>query len=200
MTVETIDLSPTLRVRIEYDQDALNPATDFCNVGEIVYLNRSRNVLGYRGVSEDEMDRIAKGVRSGDLIGLPVFAYVHGGATIRAAESNPFHCPWDSGQSGFVYCTKETAIKEFGRKVLTKKAKDDCLKYLKAQVGEFASYLEGECYGYIVERLTLDEDGDVTNAEELESCWGYLGDISYVISEATHAAESHLETEHADHV
>jgi len=52
-------------------------------------------------------------------------------------------------------------------------------KDAKAPVETVRSYLDGEVYGWTVE----GQDGDV-----LESCWGYIGDSSYPLSEAEDVA------------
>lgn len=197
LTVETINISPTLRVRIEYDRDPDSPA-NWDNVGEIAYTS-TRHTLGTQEVSRDRMDEIAQGIRSGKLIGLPVYAYVHSGSMIAAGKRlkgtsgkfvfcNPFSCPWDSGQSGFVYTTREKAIREFGKKIMTNKVKQATLQCLAGEVETFSQYLEGDVYGYIVERTELDEDGDPGEWEGLESCWGYYG-IEYARAEGKSVAE-----------
>lgn len=196
MTVETIDITPTLRVRIEIDEDATNPRSEYDNLGRIAYSSRSREMLGDEPCSLDELNYIRDRIESGALVGLPVFAYIHSGVVIKAAETNPFHCPWDSGQSGYIYMTKEAAIKEWGKKVMTPRVRQKALDYLKGEVQTFSEYLGGHCYGYVVERLHLDEDGDTVSTEELDACWGFIGDLSYVVQEATAAAEHFKETQH----
>ena len=52
-------------------------------------------------------------------------------------------------------------------------------KDAKAPVETVRAYLDGEVYGWTVE----DADGDV-----LDSCWGYIGDASYPLSEAEDVA------------
>lgn len=169
-SVETIDINPTLRVRVEYDNHAESPG-DWDNVGQIAYCS-SRETLGTENVSRDRLDEIRDGIRDGSLIGMPVYAYVHSGATIA---TTPFSCPWDSGQSGFVYCTKEKAIEEFGKKIVTAKVRAKALKCLAGEVETFDQYITGQVYGFIVERVTRDEDGDEVDTEELDSCWGHYG-------------------------
>lgn len=189
--VEVCDLSPTLRVRVVYDDCPEEPYND---IAKIAYLANSRHVLGNEAVSRDEMDEIAKGIEDGTLVGMPVQAYVHSGVVIRASHSNPFpDARWDSGQSGFVYCTREQAVEEWGNKVCTRKVKEKACKYLAACVDEYSSYLNGEVYGYLVERLERDEDGDVVDSEVIDSCWGFIGDEKYCLSEGLHAAEHHLD-------
>lgn len=163
-----------MRGVIEYDSEPRPYDGD--TVGQIAYLKRSRYVLGTEAVERERMDEIARGIEEGIYIGLPIFAYVHGGSTIRAGVG--FSCPWDSGQSGFVYCEREKALKEFT-------SEEDVIKCLQSEVKIFDAYLTGEVYGY---RL-LDKD-----SEELESCWGFYGDdeIDHMLSELDAHAEYYL--------
>lgn len=188
MTVETIELGANLRVRIEQDTDVEAPEDD---IFQITYRASSRYTLGTESVSDSRKEEIERGLADGSLIGWPVFAYVHSGATIRMAESNPFHCQWDSGQSGIVYAKREDIIKEWGKKRLTKKVIERAQAYAKGVVDQFASYLEGDVYGYIVERTRTNADEDVLVEETLDSCWGFYG-RDYAIQEARSAGEAHL--------
>lgn len=104
----------------------------------ITYSNRSRYKLGTEAISTEEFE--ALGERD-DIVALPVYAYVHSGLTIA---TTPFSCPWDSGRSGWAYMSRESAIKEFGKKILTKAVRAKAEAYIKAVVDEYASYLEGD--------------------------------------------------------
>lgn len=165
-----------LRVLIEQDCDPQSPA-EWDNVGEIVYTSL-RYTLGTRRVTHAQMDDIRRGITSYELIGMPVFAYVHGSVMIHAAESNPFNCPWDSGQSGFVFCTYERAIQEFPGQV-EKVVRREALRAMIAEVETFSQYLQGDVYGYRI----MDRDNEV------ESCWGLYG-LDYAAKEAKAVAEA----------
>jgi hypothetical protein len=153
-----------LTARIEYDSDPTSPS-EWDNLGEIAYSS-ARYKLGTKNVSKARMDEIAADIRSGELVGMPVFSYVHSGATIRAAESNPFHDPWDSGQSGFVYADREKVLKEFGKSRMSVALRKRALETLKAEVETFDMYLRGDVYGVVIE----DEAGRV-----IDSVWGMYG-------------------------
>ena len=187
MTIQTINLSNTLRIRIEHDSSPSNPMEDFDNLGTIAYLSRSRYTLGNQAVDHDEMREIEAGIRSGKLVGMPVQAYIHSGIALKASLANPYPDPrWDSGQSGFVYCSREAAIKEFGNKLCTAKVKERALKLMAGEVETFSQYLNGEVYGFVVEQLEDDE------WQEQEACWGLYG-LENCTSEAADAAKHYTE-------
>jgi len=177
-TVEVTDITPTLRTRIEYDQEPENPS-EWNNVGKISYVS-DRYVLGTEHVSGERNAEIIQGIADGNLVGLSVYAYVHSGSTIRCA---PFSDPWDSGLSGFVYCTREAAIKEWGKKILSKKVKEKALAYLEGKVKIFDQYLTGDVYTVSTERVERDEEGQETDCDMLDSCCGFYG-LEYAREEA----------------
>jgi hypothetical protein len=159
-----------LAVKIVIDPDPEDPSE--YNFGKITYRKGSRYILGNEPVDEYRKQEIANGFARGELVGMPVFAYVHSGSHIVAAHRNPFHCPWDSAQSGFVYSTMERVLDEFGTNEdklsvatgggLTKNTIDRVLETMKAEVKTFDQYLNGEVYGVVIEK-----DG-----KELDSLWG----------------------------
>ena len=191
LTVETINIAPNVRVRIEQDTDAQMPEDD---VFKITCLATSRHTLGDKPVSREEAIEIGTRIRSGEYIGWPVYAYVHSGSTIRMSESgNPFHCPWDSAQSGVVYAKREDVLREIvGGKRLTKKALEKAKSYAKGVVEAFDQWLTGDVYGVIVEATRVNGDGDVQVNKTLDSCWGFFG-RDYAIEEAKSMGESYKE-------
>jgi len=91
---------------------------------------------------------------------LPLYIYDHGGVTI---STTPFSCPWDSGQVGFIYISKEKIRKEFGIKKITQKVKERMTNLLLSEVKTYDMFLTGQVYGYEIEGT-----GD--------SCWGFYGE------------------------
>lgn len=159
--------------KIFNDEDPMSPM-EWDNAGHIVCFHRNYN-LGDKnhGFSspEDFIDYL-KTKEGKEAIVLPVYAYEHGNITIK---TGPFSCPWDSGQIGWIYCTKQEAKKEWGinldgkdpnRGKGTRNYRKACEKYLKARINEYDQYLTGDVYGYIIE----DSHGN-----ELDSCWGFYG-------------------------
>ncbi len=111
---------------------------------------------------------------------LKVYGYSHGGMTVSVT---PFNDPWDSGMFGIIAIKKETAIKLFGKKICTKKVKQDALKRLERDVEVYDKYLTDDIYCYCVK----DEYGDV-----IYSCGGFYGREG--IEEAIVEAEGHIDT------
>lgn len=133
----------------------------------ITYSNRSRYRLGDTPISTDEFEELSK---RDDIVALPVYAYVHSGAAI---STKPFSCSWDSGRSGWAYMDKEAAIREFGKKILTKAARAKAEAYIEAVVKEFSSVLEGDVWVIKV----------FENDECVECVGGFVG-YDYAVEEA----------------
>jgi hypothetical protein len=92
-----------------------------------------------------------------------VYLYDHSGL---ALSTSSFNIRWDSGQIGYIYCTKEKAIAEYGKKILTKAIRERVLQYMDGEIKTYNQYLQGDVYGFQIE----DEDGT-----HLDSCYGFYG-------------------------
>lgn len=160
-------------INIYYDDDTVNPRENQENLGEILYHNRSRNILGDRATNNIEMELKAQ---SKDNVALPVFTYIHSGI---AMNTTGFTCPWDSGQSGIIYATKENIRKWFNCKNVTKKTIEKVKRIFEGEIKEFAAYLNGEVYGYEIKKR---------NGEVVDSCWGYY-DFDFCLNEAKSSAK-----------
>lgn len=109
------------------------------------------------------------------FIHLPLYLYDHGGITMSTSS---FSCPWDSGQVGFIFVSKEKAKKEFeGDDEWEKKA----IRSLVAEVNTYDDYLTGNIYGFCIYEMPEedyeDEDElDFRYVDAVESCWGFYAD------------------------
>ena len=93
-----------------------------------------------------------------------------------------FHCPWDSGQVGYVYVTLEAVRTEFGVKRVTKALRKKAEDILRGEIVTYDAYLGGRVYGYVIE-----QDG-----EEVDACWGFVGDYETdCLPEARRAVPDH---------
>ena len=163
-----IKINDRVYATIEQDEDAQAP--DWYESVKIAYRKSSRYVLGNHGVSIDEMQEIEEKVKSGELVGLPVYAYVHSGV---ALSTSPFGDPWDSGQSGFVFADPKRMAKEFGEDF-------DFKEILESAVKDLNTYLQGDVYA-----ITIYVDG-----ESVECIGGFYG-LDYAKQEAKEIAEIH---------
>ena len=178
-------------VELHYDQDGSTSNPRDCdNLGTFWTQERRHNspdklpvrgnilesVVQEFGGSQDQTG-IEKALDRG-AIWLPVWKYEHSGCAYRAAKSNPFHCPWDSGQAGFIFAKKDAVRKEYGVSRITAKVRAKVLEVLKAEVETYGQWANGEVYGFIVKD---------TEGEEVDSCWGIIG-REYVREAATEAA------------
>lgn len=99
----------------------------------------------------------------------PVFAYIHSGVSLSLANSQyPFTCQWDVSFKGF--CLVSTV--EFPNKT-------DARKCAEATIEEWNHYLSGNVWGF-----DIPKTGD--------SCWGFVGDKEYCISEAKSSIDCHI--------
>lgn len=189
LLVEEIDHAGCT-IRIEYDDSGLgNPTED--NDGwltHVVHTSRDYNLLGE---SATDLDYIDKGEdeswhewlrREHDAYGpiLGLYKYEHGDVILKAAESNPFSCPWDSGQIGWVFWVKDE-IDAVG----APSTDEEIIEGIKIEVNEYSEWARGHVYGYEV------YDGE----EFVGSCWGFVGDsgMDCAISEAKSEAEGAAE-------
>lgn len=94
---------------------------------------------------------------------LPLYMYDHSGITI---STTPFSCPWDSGQIGWAFVTKEDIREEYNIKRVTQRFAEKAEKILLSEIQVYDDYLRGDVYGYILEN---------SEGEQVDSCWGFYG-------------------------
>ena len=164
-------------IKIHHDPDAESPR-EWSNLGTLICWHRRyrlgdshpfdspeaflRDLAGASDQSDLSMDQLRDRAERKAII-LPVFLYDHSGLAMNTIG---FHCPWDSGQVGFVYATLEAVRKEFGAKRVTKALRAKAEDILRGEVVSYDAYLGGRVYGYVIE-----QDG-----EEIDACWGFVGD------------------------
>lgn len=144
-----------------------------------------RSYGAYRKAVDDEIFEII----GRKFIVMPLYMYDHSGITI---STSPFSCPWDSGQVGWVFVSKEKARVEYGVKRISQKLREKVVGVILAEVETYDQYLRGEVYGYElydVDSARLNDylkseglDREDLNEDDLErfltqedSCWGFYG-------------------------
>ena len=71
---------------------------------------------------------------------LPLYLYDHSGITM---STGPFSCPWDSGQVGWIYATRQEIRDEYGAKRITKKLRAKAVEVLQGEVKTYDEFLTG---------------------------------------------------------
>lgn len=151
------------KIQVFIDEDPPNPRKEFDNFGHMICFHRRYDLGDKHNLSVEEAKELSK---RKDVISLPLFLYDHSGITMK---TSPFSCPWDSGQVGFIYVTKEEIRKKFGVKLVTQKTKERVVSILRSEVEEYDQYLTGNVYGCTI----VDPYG-----EEKDSCWGFFGNYN----------------------
>mgnify|MGYP003587787349 FL=1 len=151
--------------------DDLNPCSprEFDNLGTMVCFHRRYNLGDETELkssdfsSWEELENYLYKEEDA-LIAIPVFMYDHSGLWINTTG---FSCPWDSGQVGYIYISKEKVRREYSCKRISKKLKEMIREILCSEVDLYNDYLSGNVYGF-----TLT---DKENAEEIDSSCGFYG-------------------------
>ncbi len=151
--------------------DDLNPCSprEFDNLGTMVCFHRRYNLGDETELkssdfsSWEELESYLYKEKNA-LIAIPVFMYDHSGLWINTTG---FSCPWDSGQVGYIYVSKEKVRREYSCKRISKKLKEMIREMLCSEVDLYNDYLCGNVYGFT---LTNKE-----NAEEIDSSCGFYG-------------------------
>ncbi len=172
-----------LTVRILYDEDGPNPRKEFDHAAHMVCFHRNYMLGDKHNMSVDEARDYVDMITKDGAVVLPLYLYDHSGITMSVSK---FSCPWDSGQVGFIYMTREDIRKNWGVKRVTKKLLEQAKDLMVSEVKEYDYYLTGQVYGFIVEAPASEDEDE---GKQLDSCWGFIGDLEYVRGEATQAAK-----------
>lgn len=114
---------------------------------------------------EETIETCEKWVEKEGIVVLPLYLYDHGGLTISTSK---FYCPWDSGQVGYVYASKDR-LKYLG---LENVDAEWITNNLISEVELYDTYLRGNVYWFDI--VELDEDGE--EIDVIDSCSGFYGD------------------------
>lgn len=170
-------------VEICADDSAENPRDEMDTVGTMWCWHRHYQLGSRKESREKAVDpkdhsgwhALRKEIekREKPVVILPVYMYEHSGVTL---STEGFSCPWDSGQVGFIFATREAVLEAFVTKRITKEIRERVESRLKAEIKTYSAYVNGDVYGFRV------LEGD----EEIDSCWGFYGseEIPYMLEAA----------------
>lgn len=183
--VETFDHFG-LKVEIFYDEDPLDPRTDFDHPDNRMLCWHQRASLGdeqFPGGVPDEQDLKQWLHDTNPRVWRWLWLYEHGGMTmsigprnVGLTASNRFD--WDAGRVGVIYATDAMIREAHLVSHITGKVIDRVHKNMEADVAEYDQYLTGQVFGYRINQ----------GVQEVDSCWGFFG-LDYCIAEAKGAAE-----------
>lgn len=130
-----------------------------------------------------------------DAVVLPVWGYDHGALTFSAGtRAGAYADVWDSGLAGLAYMPRDVARDELMAPSTAETLDDVAARAITGEVETFAAWSRGDVYGWVVERRPLDEYGDADvfgDWDELDSCWGYVGETEYPLAEALDNADAY---------
>jgi len=157
----------TYRIRIYPDTDAQNPLEDWCEMGTILSLNRH-----HANFDPDGVERAIE--TNPDAV--PLSYYEHGRCLWSVAGELPAgaRCPWDSVPFAGVWLPDADTLasaKNYGgwtrRQFMRIRARQVCEAYTQ--------WVNGDVFGYEVERVTTCVHCGEESAESIDSCWGFFG-------------------------
>lgn len=172
-------------IKIVPDDDPENPVRDWDGLmGEMICWHRNYD-LGNKHDFANPQDFLEYVKDNKEVVAyLPLFLYDHSGITM---STGAFHCPWDSGQVGWIYATRKEVREKYGNDIrFTKKMVERVTEDLENTVKVYDDYITGAVYGFIVEN---------SEGEEIDSCWGFYGydhDKSGLLTMAYEAIECEL--------
>jgi hypothetical protein len=103
---------------------------------------------------------------------IPIYMYDHSGITINC---DGFACPWDSGQVGYIYASRQKLKDEYGVKRISNVMLERAEKALRREVHLMDQYITGDVYGFQVIKRYLNTDGEIQE-DIIDSCSGFYGD------------------------
>lgn len=151
-------------IEIFPDENSENPIQNWDMMGEYCCWHR-RYALGNSDRFDNPGQVVAYARQTNSLL-FNLYMYEHSGVALSLSNSHyPFNDHWDAGQLGFVLVDRKKAMKEFGKKRLTKQLKQKIRQIIEGEVETYNQYLAGDVYGFVISQ----------NNEHVDSCWGFYG-------------------------
>jgi len=156
-------------IKTYYDESPDDPRS-WDNFGKMICFHKTHKFLGdkhdYKSENYSGWEDLRKEIESDYNVGviLPLYLYEHSGMTI---STSPFGCSFDSGQVGWIFCTKEDMDSNW-IELSGQEKEDRCEVLLRGEVETYDQYLIGDVYGYKVFKVSTCNFGH-EHEEELES-------------------------------
>jgi len=170
--IETYKFTDGKQLEIILDDSPESPR-EWCTLGKMVCFHNRYNLGDHTDydytdyANWDEMQEVIK-TDNPDCVILPIYMYDHSDITINTTG---FSCPWDSGQIGFIFISRERINEVYGNH--DGRSNEEIEKYLRDEVATYDQYLRGDVYGFILRGKNCETcDGE---GENEDSCWGFYG-------------------------
>lgn len=152
--------------RFDYNHSFSEEPDKTLNVDELKEVINIEWILDQ--LYDNEMISLVKDIK--EIIIMPLYLMDHSGISISV---NDFGDPWDSGQVGWIYATKEKIIEEYGEfnDYTIAKAKH----IMENEVEFYDHYLSGDVYYYTLY--------DMNQEDVIDSCGSYIGDFDDIIDD-----------------
>lgn len=169
-------------LKIYQDEDPQNPIKDWDVLGKLVCFHSDYD-LGNRHDFNTPDDALAH-FKETKALYRPLYLLDHSGLSMCMGRDFSDCDPgsWDSGQIGWIFITREDALKELDKKILTQAGQQQIYKMLACTVNTYDQYLRGDVYGFVTE----DVEG-----ETIESVWGFYG-FDYCLEETKETIDYHV--------
>lgn len=160
-----------------FQDDPHESPREWDNIGTMVCFHGRYNLgdtnHGYKKDNYDSWEELAEAIQEehDPVVIKPLYLYDHSGITISTGQ---FNCRWDSGQIGFIFCSREKCIEEYGDDSPESIAKVE--SYLDGEVKTYDLYLTGDVYRFKLVKLVKREECGHVEDEYLDSCGGLYGD------------------------
>lgn len=178
-------------IKVEQDENPESPR-EWDNFGTMACFHKRYNLGDKTDLNSEDFgswqemeDYIKKDLEAISI--LPLYLYDHSGLRIKVGDFYGLlpqgHAEFDSGQVGFIYCTKEDIKNNWGIKKVTKNYLERAETLLRGEVKDYDSYICGDVYGYVITDPAKNDDTE-------DSCWGYIGNSDACLEEAKRVVDS----------
>ena len=185
-------------LKVERDDDPMNPRTDWDNITTMICFHRNYNLgdkSDYKPSDFDSWEELKNQIdRDHKVLSYkPLYLYDHSGITI---STSPFNCNWDSGQVGWVFIHEKQLNSMCGKDF--ERGEEKLNLIMDGEVKTYDEYLTGDVYKYEVYEIETCDKGH-EHKVLLESCGSYYneGDCRDEGQSVLQSySESNLEQEH----
>ena len=164
-------------LKIEHDDDAANPRTDWDNITTMVCFHPSYNLGDKHDYNKDSFGswgELKEQIESdyNVLMIKPLRLYDHSGITISTSNSYPFNDRFDSMMVGWVFIEEKKLELMCGKDY--DRSEEKLSEIIDSDVETYDKYITGEVYRYSIYEIETCSLGH-THKNYVEGCGSYFG-------------------------